>query len=140
MSEEHKALGYRPPHGSLASAAQAAASKHPNPESNTLHVDEETLRKAALEDAARIAAQRSQPGSPEIDAKHKALGYRPPPGSLAADAQAAASKHPKGLEGVPKPPREVLAKEALKDAARIASQRNGSVTSRRNQSNLRRAR
>lgn len=150
MSEEHKALGYRPPHGSLASAAQAAASKHPNPESNTLHIDEETLRKAALEDAARIAAQRSQPGSPEMDsstsginldaigveearklmsAEHKALGYRPPPGSLAADAQAAASKHPKGLEGVPKPPREVLAQEALKDAARIASQRNGSSKS-----------
>ncbi|KAF7421061.1 hypothetical protein PC9H_011581 [Pleurotus ostreatus] len=150
MSEEHKALGYRPPHGSLASAAQAAASKHPNPESNTLHIDEETLRRAALEDAARIAAQRSHPGSPETDAstsginldaigveearrlmsaEHKALGYRPPPGSLAADAQAAASKHPKGLEGVPKPPREVLAQEALKDAARIASQRSGSSKS-----------
>lgn len=67
MSEEHKALGYRPPHGSLASAAQAAASKHPNPEPNALHIDEETLRKAALEDAARIAAQRSQPGSPEMN-------------------------------------------------------------------------
>ncbi len=67
MSEEHKALGYRPPHGSLASAAQAAASKHPNPESNALHIDEEVLRKAALEDAARISAQRSQPGSPEMN-------------------------------------------------------------------------
>lgn len=55
-----------------------------------------------------------------MSAEHKALGYRPPPGSLAADAQAAASKHPKGLEGVPKPPRELLAQEALKDAARIA--------------------
>ncbi|KAL4257738.1 SMP domain-containing protein [Pleurotus pulmonarius] len=150
MSEEHKALGYRPPHGSLASAAQAAASKHPNPGSNGLHIDEGILRKAALEDAARIAAQRPQPGSPEMNsstsginldaigieearklmsAEHKALGYRPPPGSLAADAQAAASKHPKGLEGVPKPPRELLAQEALKDAARIASQRNGSNSS-----------
>ena len=29
MSAEHKALGFRPPHGSLAAEAQAAAARHP---------------------------------------------------------------------------------------------------------------
>lgn len=53
MSEEHKALGFRPPHGSLAAEAQAAAAKHPevigvNPP------DIETLKEAARLDAARI--------------------------------------------------------------------------------------
>jgi hypothetical protein len=55
MSAEHKALGYRPPPGSLAAEAQAAAAKHPD---ERLEVDAETLRKLALEDAARIAAER----------------------------------------------------------------------------------
>lgn len=51
MSEEHKALGYRPPTGSLAAAAQAAAAKHPNASSG---VDHALLAKAALEDAKKI--------------------------------------------------------------------------------------
>lgn len=55
MSAEHKALGYRPPPGSLAAEAQAAAAKHPD---EHLEVDVETLCKLALEDAARIAAER----------------------------------------------------------------------------------
>jgi hypothetical protein len=52
MSAEHKALGYRPPPGSLAAEAQAAAAKHPN---TSEHIDENTLREAARSDAARIA-------------------------------------------------------------------------------------
>ncbi len=55
MSAEHKALGYRPPPGSLAAEAQAAASKHPQTVS---HVPEEQLAQAAIEDAARIKSQR----------------------------------------------------------------------------------
>lgn len=51
MSEEHKALGYRPPPGSLAAEAQAAAAKHPH---STAGVDAVTLAKAALEDAKKI--------------------------------------------------------------------------------------
>ena len=51
MSEEHKALGYRPPQGSLAAAAQAAAAKHPNASAG---VDAAILAKAALEDAKKI--------------------------------------------------------------------------------------
>ena len=51
MSEEHKALGYRPPQGSLAAAAQAAAAKHPNASAG---LDPTTLAKAALEDARKI--------------------------------------------------------------------------------------
>lgn len=51
MSEEHKVLGYRPPQGSLAAAAQAAAAKHP---SASLGVDPATLAQAALEDAKKI--------------------------------------------------------------------------------------
>ncbi|KAJ8516290.1 hypothetical protein ONZ45_g6381 [Pleurotus djamor] len=163
MSEEHKALGYRPPHGSLASAAQAAATKH-SPSSH--HIDEEILRKAAQEDAARIAAQRARQSSQAdggssgngdssvgnggainldaigvdearklMSAEHKALGYRPPPGSLAADAQAAAAKHPKGVDGLPKPPKDVLTQEALKDAARIASERKSTSESSGSPSN-----
>lgn len=51
MSEEHKALGYRPPPGSLAAEAQSAAAKHPNALAG---VDPAVLAKAALEDAKRI--------------------------------------------------------------------------------------
>ncbi|KAL0577622.1 hypothetical protein V5O48_004383, partial [Marasmius crinis-equi] len=55
MSVEHKALGYRPPPGSLASEAQAAAAKHPHPDAG---VDGELLKQAALEDAAKIEKER----------------------------------------------------------------------------------
>lgn len=51
MSEEHKALGYRPPPGSLAAAAQAAAAKHPQ---SVAGIDAAILAKAALEDAKKI--------------------------------------------------------------------------------------
>lgn len=52
MSEEHKALGYRPPPGSLAAEAQAAAAQHGDGSSGqrTAH-----LKEAARADAARIA-------------------------------------------------------------------------------------
>lgn len=53
MSEEHKALGYRPPPGSLAADAQAAAAKRPHIKEQT--VDPHVLTVAALKDAARIA-------------------------------------------------------------------------------------
>jgi hypothetical protein len=114
MSAEHKALGYRPPPGSLAAEAQAAAAKHPD-----AHVDvpATALREAARVDAARIAATRGDafdasdvPGGDlarvgEADAaalesaEHKALGYRPPKGSLAADAQALAATQPESSSG-----------------------------------------
>jgi hypothetical protein len=51
--------------------------------------------------------------------EHKALGYRPPPGSLAADAQAAAAKHPSG-KAEKKVDLQVLTEAAIKDAARIS--------------------
>lgn len=56
MSVEHKALGYRPPPGSLAAEAQAAAAKHPR---GAVGLDEELLKKVAEEDAARIKEQRT---------------------------------------------------------------------------------
>ena len=52
MSEEHKALGFRPPHGSLAAEAQAAAAKHPE----VTGVQKPTLEK--LKAAARLDATR----------------------------------------------------------------------------------
>ncbi|KAF9264517.1 hypothetical protein L218DRAFT_862795 [Marasmius fiardii PR-910] len=52
--------------------------------------------------------------------EHKALGYRPPPGSLAADAQSAAAKHPEGKVAIDP---QVLTQAAIKDAARISSER-----------------
>lgn len=51
MSEEHKALGYRPPPESLAAAAQAAAAKHPYANAG---VSAAVLTKAALLDAKKI--------------------------------------------------------------------------------------
>jgi len=168
MSEEHKALGFRPPHGSLAAEAQAAAAKHPQitiPNAQPPPI--EKLKEAAREDAARILAQRkpedhpptephqtqTQPHHPvaakapsplpspsaplaptlaaiatdpafdlntisEADARrlmsheHRALGFRPPPGSLAAEAQAAASKHP---HPTGHPETEVVGKHSVKD-------------------------
>ena len=51
MSEEHKALGYRPPPDSLAAKAQRSSTKHPD---SSLGLDTATLRKAARADAERI--------------------------------------------------------------------------------------
>ncbi|KAG7087644.1 hypothetical protein E1B28_013592 [Marasmius oreades] len=145
MSVEHKALGYRPPPGSLASEAQAAAAKHPHPPNPQLQLDAEILKKAALEDAAKIERTRGNSNASDVslgksmvvdgvdlsvigeaDARklmseeHKALGYRPPPGSLAADAQSAAAKHPEGKANIDP---QILAQAAIKDAARISSER-----------------
>ena len=53
MSEEHKALGYRPPPGSLAAQAQSAAEKHPNGVLDG-HPVIHDLQRAALEDVAKI--------------------------------------------------------------------------------------
>ncbi|KAJ4464747.1 hypothetical protein C8J55DRAFT_266117 [Lentinula edodes] len=120
MSYEHKALGYRPPPGSLASQAQA---------------------EAALSDAAKIESERGHPipkstvvdgidlsNITEAEARklmseeHKALGYRPPPGSIAASAQAAAAKHSEGKAEIKIDP-QILTEAAIKDAARISIER-----------------
>ena len=53
MSVEHKVLGFRPPHGSLAAEAQAAASKHPEID-GLQPPDPEKLKEAAKVDAERI--------------------------------------------------------------------------------------
>ena len=53
MSEEHKALGHRPPPSSLAAQAQSAAVKHPGGAAQTQPAAHSLLR-AALEDAASI--------------------------------------------------------------------------------------
>ena len=59
MSMEHKALGYRPPQGSLAAEAQAEAAKHPQTGGI---VSEDLLNKVASEDAARIKNERGKHG------------------------------------------------------------------------------
>lgn len=70
MSEEHKALGYRPPPGSLAAEAQSAASKHPNARAG---VDGATLAKVAVEDAKKIEwAQRYSFNAFDTDGKYAA--------------------------------------------------------------------
>ncbi|PCH42988.1 hypothetical protein WOLCODRAFT_144313 [Wolfiporia cocos MD-104 SS10] len=122
MSAEHKALGYRPPPGSLAVSAQAEAAKHPQAESG---LNAEAIRRTAAEDAARIQEKKlvNVDSIGEADARklvseeHKALGYRPPPGSLAAEAQAAAAKHPDATAQIDK---HDLSRAALEDAERIA--------------------
>jgi len=128
MSEEHKALGFRPPPGSLAAEAQSAASKHPE---GAAHPDTHDLQRAALEDAARIKEGSAQAnidldsvGEAEarklVSEEHKALGYLPPPGSLAAEAHSAAAKHPDARAGVDT---ATLSKAALEDAKNIETHR-----------------
>ncbi|KAI0656242.1 hypothetical protein C8Q70DRAFT_1056806 [Cubamyces menziesii] len=149
MSEEHKALGYRPPPGSLASQAQAAIARHESrrADEHALTLSEEQIRQAALEDAERIKQQRGQThenggtanaestvvdlnavGEAEarklMSDEHKALGYRPPPGSLAAEAQSAAAKHPDASSGNDS---TILARAALEDAIHIASENGGAA-------------
>ncbi|THH17974.1 hypothetical protein EUX98_g9031 [Antrodiella citrinella] len=133
MSEEHKALGYRPPPGSLAAEAQAAASKHQNTVS--CGITAEQIRLAALADAERIKKEREAQESGSADSidltkvgeaearrlmseEHKALGHRPPPGSLAAQAQAAAAKHSKG-NGIGHTATSDLQPATVEDAAKI---------------------
>lgn len=58
MSEEHKALGHRPPPGSLASQAQSAAAKHPQGAASS-QPPTHALQRAALEDAAAMEASGS---------------------------------------------------------------------------------
>ncbi|EJF59215.1 hypothetical protein DICSQDRAFT_172197 [Dichomitus squalens LYAD-421 SS1] len=130
MSDEHKALGYRPPPGSLASEAQSAAARHPDASSG---IDTATLARAAFEDASRIVpknpADLNVEGVGEARAlmseEHRALGYRPPHGSLAATAQSAAAKHPESSSGADP---ATLAQAAVQDAKKIEAERNGSPT------------
>ena len=101
MSEEHRVLGYRPPHGSLAATAQSEAAKHPDSPSGA---DPVTLAQAALQDAKKIEAERlgssatdtpqlnlatiSAPEARELQsAEHREIGC--PAGSAAAQAQSA---------------------------------------------------
>lgn len=50
MSEEHKALGHRPPPDSLASQAEAAAVQHPRGAAPS-QLPSQALQRAALENA-----------------------------------------------------------------------------------------
>lgn len=83
MSNEHKALGYRPPPGSLAAEAQAAAARHPYASAN---VDSTTLAKAALEDATHIASNNS--GPQHIDVQNMGAGTYFPSRRLKSDVDA----------------------------------------------------
>ncbi|OCH88501.1 hypothetical protein OBBRIDRAFT_845687 [Obba rivulosa] len=130
MSEEHKALGYRPPPGSLAAEAQDAASKRPQ---GAAYLAAHDLQRTDLEDAAKTTEGANAQANIDLDKvgkaearknmseEHKALGYRPPRRSLASDAQAAAAKHPDASVGAGT---AVLSKAALEDAKKIESQRN----------------
>lgn len=57
MSEEHKILGFRPPPGSLAAEAQAAAAKHPVVTGGQV-LSVQKLKEAAKADAERILLRR----------------------------------------------------------------------------------
>ncbi|KAI0632814.1 hypothetical protein C8Q77DRAFT_1196403 [Trametes polyzona] len=164
MSEEHKILGFRPPHGSFAAEVQSLAAKHPEGKPGANPPDTSKLKEIAREDALRILAERktntgadsdalpptAKPvnGSPKhvtparhsppapgvnlnkisaTDARvlmsheHRALGFRPPPGSLAAEAQSAAARHPDG-DGTHLDD-DTLREIALRDAERIKADR-----------------
>ncbi|EJD34337.1 hypothetical protein AURDEDRAFT_131217 [Auricularia subglabra TFB-10046 SS5] len=150
MSEEHKMLSYRPPAGSLAAQAQAAAAKHPDAP-GAVGGDMRELRRLAQDDVARIQAERGsgnrtgnrkgrsvgvQTGNQGAEVgvagvassaavskiqsvEHKALGYRPPKDSLAADAQRAAVKNPDADGNVDA---TVLAGVTVQDVERIVGE------------------
>jgi hypothetical protein len=154
-SAEHKALGYRPPPNSLSAAAKAAAVEHPDASSgasptelaaagrdDALRVKDEHAGTTAsngsggatpasaiesgvaaldLGDVGRDAAQTIQ------SAEQKALGYRPPAGSLAAEAQAAAAKHPDGASETTALSKDELKEMAVTDAAAVELERRGGV-------------
>ncbi|RDX44981.1 hypothetical protein OH76DRAFT_1457817 [Lentinus brumalis] len=163
MSEEHKILGFRPPHGSFAAEIQSMAAKHPEGKPGA-EIDTGKLKEIARVDALRILAERKTSTGADLDAlpnaaktingnslhtaparhsppipginlntisaadarvlmshEHKALGYRPPPGSLAAEAQSAAARHPEG-DGTHLDD-ETLREIAIRDAERIKADR-----------------
>ncbi|KAF7791537.1 hypothetical protein EIP86_002553 [Pleurotus ostreatoroseus] len=134
MSEEHKALGHRPPSDSLASQAQAAAAQHPKG-ATASQLPSQALQRAALENAVVL---ESTPVNIDLEfigqaearrlmsEEHKALGYRPPQGSLAAAAQAAAAKHPHASAGLDP---VTLTRAALEDAKKIEAERRSSSSS-----------
>ncbi|OSD03727.1 hypothetical protein PYCCODRAFT_1408813 [Trametes coccinea BRFM310] len=164
MSEEHKVLGFRPPHGSFAAEVQSIAAKHPEGKPGASPPDTNKLKEIAREDALRILAERKtntgadkdalppnvkpvngndkhvtparhSPPAPGVNLnkisataarvlmshEHRALGFRPPPGSLAAEAQSAAARHPDG-DGTHLDD-ETLREIALRDAERIKADR-----------------
>ncbi|KAI0695290.1 hypothetical protein C8T65DRAFT_815119 [Cerioporus squamosus] len=154
VSAEHRALGYRPPEGSLAAQAQAAAAHHP--EGSLIPPNEKALVEAAEADSVRIAGELGgQPtykmqhisvpakarlqsaaetlgmdlrGVGEVEARQimseetSELGYRPPAGSLAAEAQSAARFHPQGEPGVEHPDPTTLISARVKTLS-VVSQR-----------------
>ncbi|CCM00969.1 uncharacterized protein FIBRA_03017 [Fibroporia radiculosa] len=156
MSEEHRILGFRPPHDSLAAEAQAAAAKHPEGNPEKQPPDPLKLKELARQDALRILSERetnidssstvasgsgkspksSLPPTGGVNLatisasearslmshEHRALGFRPPPGSLAAEAQAAAARHPDGA-GMATVDAEILKEIAMRDAERIKADR-----------------
>ena len=78
MSHEHRALGFRPPPGSLAAEAQSAAARHP--EGDGTHLDDAVLREIALRDAERIKADRElNLGDVNVSALDKGECSRPRP-------------------------------------------------------------
>lgn len=129
MSEEHKNLGFRPPASSLASEAQSAAAKHAT--GNLAKHDIGTLEGAAREDAARVARERAGVESEGLNIQslsedqvrqlmseeHKELGYRPPPGSLASEAQSEVRKKQRDVDY------EAIHEAAVRDARRIQRER-----------------
>ncbi|OCH88929.1 hypothetical protein OBBRIDRAFT_794740 [Obba rivulosa] len=173
MSEEHKVLGFRPPHGSIAAEAQAAAAKHPEGNPHVSPPDPLTLKQVAWEDAQRILGERQNTDETETNEhtgrkkssrarsdtppehgvnlstisatearslmshEHRALGFRPPPGSLAAEAQAAAARHPEGDGTIVD--EELLKEVAVRDAARIKADRELNLVGEVNASTLGRA-
>ncbi|KXN82380.1 hypothetical protein AN958_02618, partial [Leucoagaricus sp. SymC.cos] len=129
MSEEHRTLGYRPPPGSLASEAQAAASKHDT--GNLAKHNIETLQQAAKEDADRISKERAgiqreglnihdlteDQARQLMSEEHKELGYRPPAGSLASNVQNEVRKKQRDVD------HDVIREAAIRDARKIRKER-----------------
>ncbi|KAI0651351.1 hypothetical protein C8Q79DRAFT_1004649 [Trametes meyenii] len=101
ISDEHKALGYRPPLKSLTAEVQSAVDAT-YIVSGGIGRHDIDVQKIGLNEARKLMSE-----------EHRALGYHPSPGSIAATAQAATAKHPGADAGIGA---ANLVRAALKDA------------------------
>ncbi|KAH8101305.1 hypothetical protein BXZ70DRAFT_1007681 [Cristinia sonorae] len=153
MSEQHKTLGFRPPPDSLAAFAQLVATNHPivvapvalevlrsavKLDSERILLQRRSEKTAPVASTSNLEQNSIAPVPMVVDINtmnnadvrllmsftHRALGYRPPPGSLAANAQASVQQRSqKNLSGKQSPtlPESVLKEAASRDADRIRS-------------------
>ncbi|KAF2146564.1 uncharacterized protein K452DRAFT_314819 [Aplosporella prunicola CBS 121167] len=79
QSAEQRALGHRPPHGSIAAQAQSQADKVDN-----FHAVADPVQQEMKTDPSHVTSEEARH---VLSAEHKALGHYPPKDSLSAEVQ-----------------------------------------------------